>query len=138
MTVAAKPAISIRLATRYPPFRCISEINRVDRPFVWLNLTPSRNIGVQSPLEEPDLPPRPDTNEVSEIIRKLSAIDRSLLRDISLKYLKVLHLEAKIEVEKRQTTEATPLPENDFNNRDNLDCGFDNELPSIIPTTPTV
>jgi hypothetical protein len=88
------------------------------------------------PMEEAELPP-PDTNEVSEIVRKLSAIDRSPLRDISLKYLKVLHLEAKIEVEKRQTTKAAPLPENDFNNRDNLDCGFDNELPSIIPTIPS-
>jgi hypothetical protein len=66
-------------------------------------------------VEEPELPPRPDTNEVSEIVKKLSPIDRSLLRDISLKYLKVLHLEAKIEAEKAQTTNATLLLDNNLN-----------------------
>lgn len=71
-------------------------------------------------VEEPELPPRPDTNEVSELIKKLSPIDRSLLRDISLKYLKLLHLEAKIQIDKTQTVTATPLLQNEFNKSD--DC----------------
>jgi hypothetical protein len=57
-------------------------------------------------VEEPELPPRPDTNEVSEIVKKLSSIDRSLLRDVSLKYMKLLHMEATLKSEQTKSDRA--------------------------------
>jgi hypothetical protein len=60
-----------------------------------LGLSPSTKL---TPVEQDAFMaiPRPEGDMISDLVKQLSPIDRSLLRDISVKYLKVAKLEAEL------------------------------------------
>lgn len=60
-----------------------------------LGLSPGTKI---TPVDQDEFMaiPRPEGDMVSDLVKQLSPIDRSLLRDISVKYLKVAKMEAEL------------------------------------------
>jgi hypothetical protein len=63
-------------------------------------------------VEEPEIPERPVGDEVSDIVKQLSVIDRELLRNISLKYFKIFKMEAELSsAATAATTACEPPPE---------------------------
>jgi hypothetical protein len=75
-----------------------------------LGLSPSTKL---TPVEQDAfIPiPRPEGDMVSDLIKQLSPIDRSLLRDISIKYLKIAKLEADLATQEPQTEHARTAEE---------------------------
>jgi len=61
-------------------------------------LTVGTKLAVVEQFESPEMM-RPETNEVNEAVKRLSMVDRELLRRLCLKKLKILALEAELEVE---------------------------------------
>jgi hypothetical protein len=70
-----------------------------------LGLSPSSKL---TPVEQDAFMaiPRPEGDMISDLVKQLSPIDRSLLRDISVKYLKVAKLEAELSAQAPQTDSA--------------------------------
>lgn len=53
---------------------------------------------------------RPEGSILDDRLRELSAIDRSLLRDIALKKMRIMALEAEVETGERETAAAAGIP----------------------------
>ena len=75
-----------------------------------LGLSPSTKL---TPVEQEGLMPipRPEGDMISDLIKQLSPIDRSLLRDTSVKFLKVARLEAELSAQEPQTEHARTADE---------------------------
>jgi hypothetical protein len=70
-----------------------------------LGLSPSTKL---APVEQEGLMPipRPEGDMISDLIKQLSPIDRSLLRDTSVKFLKVARLEAELSAQATETNQT--------------------------------